>query len=188
MGLKKTSISNNLPVLFYPKFSTLLKFLRAGTIIVDGNEWIRQFKYYPLFHSRKIQIWHGSGMKTVGLLKPKIMRLNFIAKFVLAVIGNHPSYELLILNSTAQKNTRAKAFKYDELLINGQPRNDVFFKDNFDPYLVGIDREAYNKCVKYKNEGYKLIAYCPTHRKPTTAFYKMKSTFDMAKTQPLRCR
>lgn len=171
--------SNNLPVLFYPKFSTLLKFLRAGTIIVDGNEWIRQFKYYPLFFTRRIQLWHGSGMKTVGLLKPYIMKLNFIGKFVLGVLGNHPSYDLLILNSTDQKNTRAKAFKYKELLINGQPRNDVFFKDNVDPYLIGVDADAYHKCIRYKNEGYKLVAYCPTHRKPTDKFLSFKDSLDV---------
>jgi CDP-glycerol glycerophosphotransferase len=173
--------SNNLPVLSYPKLTTIFKFLRAGTIIVDGNEWVRRFKYYPLFFSRKIQLWHGSGMKTVGLLKPKIMGLNFIERFVLAILGNHPSYDLLILNSTDQKNTRAKAFKYDELLINGQPRNDVFFKDNVDPYLVGVDAEVFHKCVKYKNEGYKLVAYCPTHRQPTETFLSLKDTLDVKK-------
>lgn len=177
--VQKDLKENNLPVLFYPKFSTIWKFLRAGTIIVDGNEWIRYFKYYPLFFSRKIQLWHGSGMKTVGLLKPKIMRLTFIERFYLAILGNHPSYELLILNSTTQKNTRAKAFKYKDLLINGQPRNDVFFKKNVDPYLVGIDADVYNKCIKYKNEGYKLAAYCPTHRRPTETFLKLKDTLDV---------
>jgi CDP-glycerol glycerophosphotransferase len=170
---------SNLPVLFYPKLSTIIKFLRAGTIIVDGNEWVRQFKYYPLFFTRRIQLWHGSGMKTVGLLKPKIMGLNFIERFVLAILGNHPSYDLLILNSTEQKNTRAKAFKYDELLINGQPRNDVFFKDNVDPYLVGVDADVFHKCIKYKKKGYKLVAYCPTHRKPTEKFLSFKDTLDV---------
>jgi len=146
---------------------------------VDGNEWIRQFKYYSLFFSRKIQLWHGSGMKTVGLLKPKIMNHNFIAKFVLAVIGNHPSYDLLILNSTTQKNTRAKAFKYNRLLINGQPRNDIFFKDNIEPYLIGIDHDRYSECVNYKEEGYKLVAYCPTHRAPSETFLSLKDTLDI---------
>jgi len=178
-AIEKDLKSNNLPVLFYPRISTIWKFLIAGTIIVDGNEWIRQFKYYPLYFTRRIQLWHGSGMKTVGLLKPRIMKLNAVARFILGVIGNHPSYDLLILNSTDQKNTRAKAFKYKELLINGQPRNDVFFKDNVAPYLIGIDDDTYNKCIKFKNEGYKLIAYCPTHRKLTDTFMRLKDTLDV---------
>ncbi len=179
--LAKELRSNNLPVLFHPGFSTLWKLLRCGTIIVDGNEWVRQFKYYPLLFTRKIQLWHGSGMKTVGLLKPRVLRLNFIERLGQAILGNHPSYELLVLNSTSQKNTRAKAFRFDELLINGQPRNDVFFKDNIEPYLIGVDGEAYNRCAAYKKDGYKIIAYCPTHRKPTPAYYKLKSTFNMAR-------
>ena len=177
--IEKELKSNNLSVLFYPKFSTLVKFLRAGTIIVDGNEWSRDFKFYPLYNSRKIQLWHGSGMKTVGQLKPKKMNQNFIVKFYLALLGNNPFYDLLIMNSTTQKNTRAKAFNYKELLINGQPRNDLFFKDNIDPYLVGIDAEVYNECIRFKNEGYKLVAYCPTHRKPTEKFLSLKDTMDV---------
>ena len=55
-NVKKDLIENNLPVLFYPRLTTIIKFLRAGTIIVDGNEWVRRFKYYPLFFSRKIQL------------------------------------------------------------------------------------------------------------------------------------
>jgi CDP-glycerol glycerophosphotransferase len=109
------------------------------------------------------------------------MKLNAIARFILGVIGNHPSYDLLILNSTDQKNTRAKAFKYKELLINGQPRNDVFFKDNVDPYLIGIDDVTYHKCVKFKNEGYKLIVYSPTHRKLTDTFMRLKDTLDVSR-------
>lgn len=179
LGVEKDLKVKNLPLLLYPKLSTLFRLLRAGTIIVDGNEWIRRFKYYFLFNARKIQLWHGNGMKTVGLLKPYIMRLNFIARFVLDILGNHPSYELLILNSTFQKSTRARAFKYRELMINGQPRNDIFFRDNIDPFPAGIDDEAYRKCLKYKSEGYRLAVYCPTYRDPTDAFLSLKDAFDL---------
>jgi CDP-glycerol glycerophosphotransferase (TagB/SpsB family) len=178
-NVKQNLKDNNLSVLFYPSVKTILKLFRAGTIIVDGNEWIQKFKYYLLFNTRKIQLWHGSGMKTIGLLKSYIMNINPLAAFALAVIGNHPLYDLVILNSTFQKNTRAKAFKYKDLLINGQPRNDVFFKDNLDPYLVGIDDDVYSKCIKYKKEGYKLAAYCPTHRDPSEAFLALKDTLNI---------
>lgn len=178
-GIETDLRSNNFPVLFYPQISTIFKLLRARTIIVDGNEWIRNFRYYLLFNSRKIQVWHGSGMKTIALLKPNIMKLNFIAKFVLKIIGNHPYYDLLILNSTVQKNTRAKAFKYKELMINGQPRNDIFFKDNIEPFLIGIDSSAYMECLKYKKEGYKLVVYSPTHRDPSEEFFALKNTLDI---------
>jgi len=178
-GVEKDLKSDNLPVLFYPKISSLFRLLRAGTIIVDGNEWIRKFKYYPLYNSRKIQLWHGSGMKTVALLKPNIMKLNPIAQLALKIIGNHPYYDLLILNSTVQKNTRAKAFKYKELMINGQPRNDIFFRENIEPFLAGIDSSVYRKCEQYKNEGYKLAVYSPTHRDPSEEFLALKETFDI---------
>lgn len=177
--IEKELKSNNLSVLFYPKISTFIKFLSVGTIIVDGNEWISDFKFYPLFNSMKIQLWHGSGMKTVGQLKPKKKNKNIIIKSYWSLLGTNPFYDLLIMNSTTQKNTRAKAFNYKDLLINGQPRNDLFFKDNIDPYLVGIDADVYNKCISFKNEGYKLVAYCPTHRKPTAKFLSLKDTLDV---------
>ncbi len=178
-NIENNLTSNNLPALFYPKLSSVYRLMRAGTIIVDGNEWIWQFKYYLLFNARKIQVWHGSGMKTVGLLKPEIMNLNFIAKFVLKIIGNYPNYDLLMLNSKLQKETRAGAFNYRKILINGLPRNDIFFKENIDPYLIGTDDDVYNKCIQYRNKGYKLIAYCPTHRVPTETFLSLKDTLDV---------
>lgn len=180
-GIEKDLKSNNLPVLFYPGIISLFKLLRAGTIIVDGNEWVEQFKYYPLFFSKKIQLWHGSGMKTVGLMKPKVRNHNYIGKFVLSIIGKHPLYDLLILNSTLQKNTRAAAFRYKEILINGQPRNDIFFQKDITPYLVGIDKKTFDRCIQYKKEGYKLATYCPTHRAPSEAFMSLKDAFDVKK-------
>jgi len=177
--IEKDLKSNNLPVLFFPKLTTIYRLMRTGTIIVDGNEWIWNFKYYMLFAARKIQLWHGSGMKTIALLKPEIMNLNFIAKFVLKVLGNHPYYDLLILNSKLQEKTRAKAFEFKELLINGMCRNDVFFKKNIDPYLVGVDSDVFKKSMQFKRDGYKLVAYCPTHRIPTETFLSLKDTLDV---------
>ncbi len=179
LGVEKDLKVKNLPLLLYPKLSTLFRLLRAGTIIVDGNEWVKRFKYYFLFNARKIQLWHGSGMKTVGLLKPEVKKSIKIKKMLSNLKGDHPLYDLLVLNSTIQKNTRAKAFRYKEIMINGQPRNDLFFKDNIDPFLAGIDDETYRKCIKLKGEGFRLAAYCPTHRKPTDTFLSFKDAFDI---------
>ena len=177
--IKKELSSNKLPFLFYPGLSTIIKLYRTKIIIVDGNEWIRKFKYYILFAAKKIQLWHGSGIKHVGLQNPDVKKRKYIITLVSKIIGHHPLYDLLILSSTMQKELRAQAFKYKDIMINGQPRNDIFFKNNIEQYLIGIDKYVLNKCITLKQRGLKIVVYCPTHRDDYHIFMQLKDTLDI---------
>lgn len=153
---------HGLNALFYPSLSTIYKLLRTRIIVVDGNEWSENFKFYLLYNTVKIQLWHGTGMKTVGLLNPnkRPLKNNLINN--LLVFRDLCFYDLLTLSSEYQAEARAKAFRYGDLLINGLPRNDIFFKavDN----NIGCDNEILRVCRNYKENGYQIITYAPTWR------------------------
>ncbi len=155
-------------VWFYPSASTMLRLLRTRLIIVDGNEWVKQLKYYFLAGSKKTQVWHGTGIKTIGLLKPKIKSLNKLQKMVRK---ENTYYDLVVLSSDYQVEKRSGAFRYGRLQVNGLPRNDIFFN----PELIkcsnlNCDHRLLDEAVKYKEKGYQVIAYVPTWRKYNYTF------------------
>ena len=168
-----------LPVLYYFRLSTFLTLLRTQAAVVDGNEWSRRFRYQLLIRASKFQLWHGSGMKTVGKLKPRIQKQNSFIKKVSDAVGQHPRYDILSMNSQVQVETRAHAFNYGKILINGQPRNDVLFVEDSEPYLVGADAATFHKAVEYKKQGYKLVIYSPTHRHLSDEYDAVKNTMDI---------
>lgn len=148
-------------VWLYPRLSTIIKMLQTGTLIVDGNEWAKNLKNYLLFKADKVQLWHGTGLKTIGLLKPAIKNL---PKVLQVLKKEYTFYKLLMLTSQFQVETRSKAFRYETLLINGYPRNDLFFNHDCDSEL-GCDSLLLAQFMQYKKEGYRLVTYTPTWRK-----------------------
>ena len=149
-------------VWFYPGFFTILKLFRTGTLIVDGNEWAKNLKYFFLFGAKKAQLWHGTGLKTIGLLKPAIKKLS---RFRQMLKKEYTYYDLLVLTSDYQVKMRSKAFRYGKLLVNGYPRNDIFFEETDFDYSLGSDYSLIEKCRQYKKEGFSLVTYTPTWRK-----------------------
>ena len=149
-------------VWFYPGLFTILKLFRTRILIVDGNEWAKNLKYFFLFSAKKVQLWHGTGLKTIGLLKPAIKNLS---RFRQMLKKEYTYYDLLVLTSEYQVKMRSKAFRYGKLLVNGYPRNDIFFKETDFDYSLGSDYSLIEKCRQYKNEGFSLVTYTPTWRK-----------------------
>lgn len=155
----------------YGRGSTFLKLLQTRIVIVDGNEWAQGFKPFFLFNTKKVQIWHGTGLKTIGLLKPTYQKLSWIHK---AFRKESTVYDLLALSSEFQVESRGKAFNYKDLMINGLPRNDVFFnQDKFKGGPDSSDREA-DVFDEYKENGYKVVTYTPTWRKHQTDFHQLE--------------
>uniref|UniRef100_UPI00262774CF CDP-glycerol glycerophosphotransferase family protein n=1 Tax=Oceanispirochaeta sp. TaxID=2035350 RepID=UPI00262774CF len=169
-----------LPVLYYYRLSTFLILLRSQAVVVDGNEWAGKLRHQLLIRTAKFQLWHGSGMKTVGKLKPRLQKQSPLIKKISDIVGLHPCYDILSMNSQVQVETRAHAFNYKKILINGQPRNDVLFVEDSEPYLAGADVETFHKAVDYKKQGYKLVIYSPTHRHPSKEYDVVKGAMDIA--------
>ncbi|WP_353894463.1 CDP-glycerol glycerophosphotransferase family protein [Proteinivorax hydrogeniformans] len=161
---------SNLKAWKYPTVTTLLKLLQVKIVIVDGNEWATGLKYFFLIRAKKVQIWHGTGLKTIGLLKPNYQRLSKIHK---AFRKENTPYDLVALSSDYQVETRGKAFNYKELIVNGLPRNDIFFNEQFLEKGLAFDGTSIDEYKKLKEEGYRLITYTPTWRKHQNDLYQL---------------
>ena len=159
----------------YPRFTTILKLFRVNILIVDGNEWAKKIKYHMLFKSKKVQIWHGTGMKTIGLLKPTIKNLS---SFRQKLKKEYTYYDLLFLTSEYQVKIRGNAFRHGKLYLNGFPRNDIFFKEIIANNEVGSDNELLAKCTQYQEQGYSLVVYTPTWRKHDRELHLDLQTLD----------
>jgi len=154
-------------VWYYPSFITVLRMLRTPYLIVDGNEWTKNLKYFILFNTKKVQLWHGTGLKTVGLLKPAIKNLS---KFRQKLKKEYTFYHLLTLSSEYQVKVRGGAFRYGKLLINGLPRNDIFFQKGIPGKELGCDYATLEDCISLRNRGLRIVAYTPTWRKYSHTF------------------
>ncbi|EEG77530.1 CDP-glycerol--poly(glycerophosphate) glycerophosphotransferase [Dethiobacter alkaliphilus] len=162
---------NGYNVWYYPSFRTILLMFQTYLLIVDGNEWAKNLKYFIFFKARKVQIWHGTGLKTIGLLKPQIKRLNPIA---LRLKKEYIYYDLLTLSSQYQVKMRSKAFRYGKLVLNGLPRNDIFFAHQLKDQVPGSDYESLAKFNKLKQSGYYLVTYAPTWRRNEQTLSQLK--------------
>lgn len=160
----KDLMSRGFRVWYYPSLLTAARLLRTGLIIVDGNEWSKRLKFFLLFRSKKVQVWHGTGLKVIGLLRPAVKSLsNLRRKFAVENIY----YDLLSLSSAYQVEKRSRAFRHGRVIINGLPRNDIFFnRDQLS--AAGGDQRLVKKCRDLGSSGYKVVAYTPTWRQDPT--------------------
>ena len=149
---------------------TWFRLLTVKVVIVDGNEWAVGFKYFLLYGAKSVQIWHGTGLKAIGLLKPNYQALGRIHKFFRK---ENTRYDLVTLSSEDQVKNRGKAFRYEKMLINGLPRNDVFFDDEVLRRSLLFDGESIDRFKTYKEQGYRLVTYTPTWRKRQEEFFQL---------------
>lgn len=149
---------------------TCFRMMSAKVLIVDGNEWASGFKYFLFYTAKTVQIWHGTGLKAIGLLKPNYQALGPIHKFFRKEKVN---YDLLCLSSEDQVKNRGKAFKYQSLLINGLPRNDVFFNEAVLRRSVAFDGADIESYRNFKKEGYAIVTYTPTWRKYQESLHQL---------------
>jgi len=106
----------------------------------------------------KIQTWHGSTLKKVGLdaFKKKNELKQFILKYIIPFKWEY-NYDAVISSSQFYADFLSTAFnmRKSQIIISGYPRNDVFFSDKKSKYLENLVK-------KYKLP--KIILYLPTFR------------------------
>lgn len=154
-------------VVYYPSVKSIFLLLRCKIAVVDIYEWIKDFRYFLLFRSKIVQLWHGVGFKRIQLDSPAYIddQKKFYPRLEAILYALYPKYDVLI--STSKFYTEqlfSRAFKSDKIIETGYPRNDVFFRETSDADLIRCDVVAYNKICQYKKEDYKLILYAPTYR------------------------
>ena len=72
----KTLKHNKLPAIFHPSLLSVYILLRANVLVVNDTPWTNKYKYYFLFRSKKVQLWHGVPLKRIKLSLPRQARFN----------------------------------------------------------------------------------------------------------------
>lgn len=150
----------------YPGLKGFWILLRSKYVVVDSNEWGSYFKPHIVYNSFKVQLWHGVGLKKVGKLNPIQMEREKIGLYKLyrRIIMENPVYQLLVLSSEAQVEQKAAMFNYQQIFINGQSRNDIFFQTPSKLHKIDSDEQTLLLVERYKEKGYKILLYSPTWR------------------------
>jgi len=167
----KTLKHNKLPAIFHPSLLSVYILLRANVLVVNDTPWTNKYKYYFLFRSKKVQLWHGVPLKRIKLSLPRQARFNNSPNGRLHNIirGKHQLYDLFISTSEFfTQNAFSKSFRAKHFLESGYPRNDIFFHDNPDEYdLLGTDEKTISVVSQLRASGYKIVLYAPTYRDTT---------------------
>ena len=161
----------NLPAIKHPSFLSLWTLLRANVIIASSTAWIKKCKYHLLFRSKKVQIFHGLALKKVelGITKKTLYNRTYKGKLDNILRGRFPRYDLLISSSPFfTENLFKPSFNTIKIIECGFPRNDLFFKKDFDELeLLGADTETIFSIQKRQKQGCKVVIYAPTFRDTT---------------------
>jgi len=159
--------AQGLPVILYPRLTTVIKMLRTSVVIVDNLTWVWNVKYHLLLNSCKVQLWHGCSIKSLELDNPgELEKLNtWWKKIAVNAYGRFPKYDFLL--STSSLNTEKiflPAFRSKKIVELGYPRNDVFFKQPDALDSIGADQVCIDTVRRYSRGNHKTVLYAPTFR------------------------
>lgn len=154
-----------LPVLRYPNARSVWSLLRAGVVVTDSDGWISKFRYHLLFSAFKVQLWHGVGLKTIGLSNPRNQRMlkHALMRAYFVLKGKLVPYDLLVTTGDAFVDQGYPTGLVKKRTVpTGYPRNDVLFH-GFQGYEhMGVDWTAAERIHSFRNRGGKVAAYLPT--------------------------
>jgi len=159
--------SKNLKTILYPKIKSILKLLRAKTIIIDDHLWIKKNKFYLTKASKIVQLWHGTGIKYVELMnKDEGFYENIKTKFTKILSGRFPNYDLITSPSEYfSENFYKKSFRHKRIKITGYARNDILLENgNNELNKIFTDNKVIEHLENNIEKGYKIIIYLPTFR------------------------
>lgn len=144
----------------YPSLRTAWRLLRTSMVIVDGHEWTEAFRGPLLAGAVKVQLWHGSGPKSVGLLRADVAAT---PRWRLRLKRESTPYDLVLMTSEPIREATGPAFNARSVTIGGFPRNDLFFDPTAldeaaaaDPVLATL--------LDRKRDGGRVVLYAPTWR------------------------
>lgn len=109
-------------------------------------------------NQKVIQLWHGMGIKGVGLSCESVKHSNekYIESKKLIYKSQHASwYWMSASRESKEKYSRSYLIPEDHMFITGQPKDDEFLKNTSNAYIDEIRG-------KYPNA--RIAVYLPTHR------------------------
>lgn len=130
--------------------SRLWALYRAEHILVDAS--VKQFAYWRV---SLLQLWHGSGYKSVGLKQENMDTEN--RKYYRRCYRKTHFFAATSVNDQKKRN---ESFEIETAKVTGYPRNDFFFEEN-------LSVEKIKK--KFGLLGFdKIVTYAPTYKKSNT--------------------
>ena len=150
----------------YPSILGVWTFLRSESVVIECG--MRLDICGLMMNSNVYQIWHGANLKYMVKQLDEITQLkNYSAfrKVNRLIQSNLPKYRFVVSPSIFYKeNTFSKSFNSKEVLVAGYPRNDLFFRETREEDWVSSDENIIKKAIKHRQEGGKVVLYCPTWR------------------------
>jgi CDP-glycerol glycerophosphotransferase len=156
-----------LPVLFHPSPRSVIKLLRARSVVVESTDWWHWLKSLLALHATSFQVWHGNGMKRISMTNKDIAAMLSGPRpfrWLVQWSNVYPTYDVVFFASRLQRERRSASFRMKEAVLNGQPRNDVFFGAAAGFNLIGCDGTALEKIRSAAAAGKRVVLYSPTHR------------------------
>lgn len=152
-------------ILYYYKIKTKWYLMTSKVIVSDSTT--NSITNLLSFRAKKVQLWHGNGMKEIVMLqmtkKFLLKQLRLCLSYLTATI---PKYDLVYFTSKYSYEMRKKAFRFKQYNLNGQPRNDTLFDKQtsnaeFNVLYVPTWRESKEYINNFKNIDYnKIDEYC----------------------------
>ncbi len=163
------SFLSNHKKIFFPSIKAFWDLFRTNILVVDNGMWIKNSKIYFLWKAKKVQLWHGIGLKRIHLDDPDWIRLykKLHYRIYLRLFGLPIKYQLFLsTNDFFYDNFFKKAFIVEDKICCNYPRNEVFidkkFIEKYDAYL-NSDLDFKNKILNRKDIQKKIL-YMPTFR------------------------
>jgi CDP-glycerol glycerophosphotransferase len=150
------------------------RLLRAHIVVGTA---VYAFRHrHGLLSSRayKIQLWHGAGVKNVGLTmrRNQLRRMNRYWRLRWMLEQSHPQFDIVYFTSDRLRRQREESFNFETFKINGLLRNDLLRgKDYGGRELIGVDRVTGAKIDELKRAGKKLVLLAPSWRKSETRIF-----------------
>lgn len=161
--------------LVYPGRAAAWYLLRAGTTVVDSNEWWFRMRRFLLLGSRLVQLWHGVGFKRIendkwrneakGWLTSRLLLRLRLLKRVLT--GRHVRYDLVATTSAFYRDQVFEpAFTASHFPVTGYPRNAFGALPGDAGALAwwNVDRAIAQLAPGWAREGRRIVLVAPTFR------------------------
>lgn len=155
----------NLPALWLNDPEALSLLAKASLVISDDFSWKTNEQLWAILSEAvSIQLWHGIPLKAIGFpeikstvnMNPaKAEHLTFAYSGYNTVVSTSPYFT---------EHAFGKAFKANEFVESGYPRNDVLLRRPGKYDMINADSELYMEMVKFRKSGGKVIFFMPTFR------------------------
>lgn len=153
------------------RYGSLLGFLLlplCRLLVVDNRDWPWNYPLLPLFPLRRVQLWHGVGMKKIEkMLLPAGLKERLSLPCREEWNLRYPHYDLLVTTSPFYaREVFAPAFaeEAEEILTTGYPLNDLFHREPYPEEWLFTDQEVVGPVKEHLRRGGQVAVYAPTFR------------------------